>query len=67
VTGHGCGVEKPDPGITFDKPYKAAVGVTKAFNEVVARIIDTPSLWDGDKVSCRASMRAEQRYNGLQI
>jgi Ras-related protein Rab-18 len=25
------------------------VGVTEAFNEVVARIIDTPSLWIEDK------------------
>jgi Ras-related protein Rab-18 len=28
---------------------KTAVGVTEAFNEVVARIIDTPSLWNEDK------------------
>jgi Ras-related protein Rab-18 len=28
---------------------KMAVGVTEAFNEVVARIIDTPSLWNEDK------------------
>jgi hypothetical protein len=26
-----------------------AMGVTEAFNEVVARIIDTPSLWNEDK------------------
>ena len=28
---------------------KTAVGVTEAFNDVVARIIDTPSLWDEEK------------------
>lgn len=28
---------------------KTAVGVTEAFNDVVVRIIDTPSLWDEDK------------------
>jgi Ras-related protein Rab-18 len=28
---------------------KTAVGVTEAFNDVVARIIDTPSLWREDK------------------
>jgi Ras-related protein Rab-18 len=28
---------------------KTAEGVTEAFNEVVARIIDTPSLWNEDK------------------
>jgi Ras-related protein Rab-18 len=28
---------------------KTAVGVTEAFNDVVARIIDTPSLWSEDK------------------
>jgi Ras-related protein Rab-18 len=27
---------------------KTAVGVTEAFNDVVARIIDTPSLWRED-------------------
>jgi Ras-related protein Rab-18 len=27
-----------------------AMGVTEAFNEVVARIIDTPSLWNEDKL-----------------
>ena len=26
-----------------------AMGVTEAFNDVVARIIDTPSLWNEDK------------------
>jgi Ras-related protein Rab-18 len=28
---------------------KTAVGVTEAFNDVVTRIIDTPSLWREDK------------------
>jgi Ras-related protein Rab-18 len=28
---------------------KTAVGVTEAFNDVVARIIDTPSLWREEK------------------
>ena len=28
---------------------KTAVGVTEAFNDVVARIIDTPSLWQEEK------------------
>jgi Ras-related protein Rab-18 len=28
---------------------KTAEGVTEAFNEVVARIIETPSLWNEDK------------------
>jgi Ras-related protein Rab-18 len=28
---------------------KTAVGVTEAFNDVVVRIIDTPSLWREDK------------------
>ena len=28
---------------------KTAVGVTEAFNDVVERIIDTPSLWNEDK------------------
>jgi Ras-related protein Rab-18 len=28
---------------------KTAVGVTEAFNDVVVRIIDTPSLWNEDK------------------
>jgi Ras-related protein Rab-18 len=28
---------------------KTAVGVTEAFDDVVARIIDTPSLWNEDK------------------
>ena len=28
---------------------KTAVGVTEAFNEVVTRIIDTPSLWNEEK------------------
>jgi len=28
---------------------KTAVGVTEAFNDVVARIIDTPSLWRDEK------------------
>ena len=27
-----------------------AMGVTEAFNEVVAPIIDTPSLWNEDKL-----------------
>ena len=28
---------------------KTAVGVTEAFDDVVARIIDTPSLWNEEK------------------
>jgi Ras-related protein Rab-18 len=28
---------------------KTAVGVTEAFNDVVTRIIDTPSLWNEEK------------------
>lgn len=28
---------------------KTAVGVTEAFNDVVERIIDTPSLWNEEK------------------
>jgi Ras-related protein Rab-18 len=28
---------------------KTAEGVTEAFNDVVTRIIDTPSLWDEEK------------------
>jgi Ras-related protein Rab-18 len=28
---------------------KTAVGVTEAFSDVVARIIDTPSLWSEEK------------------
>jgi len=28
---------------------KTAVGVTEAFNDVVVRIIDTPSLWNEEK------------------
>ena len=28
---------------------KTAVGVTEAFNDVVARIIDTPSLWQEEE------------------
>jgi Ras-related protein Rab-18 len=30
---------------------KTAVGVTEAFNDVVARIIDTPSLWREENAS----------------
>ena len=30
---------------------KTAVGVTEAFNDVVTRIIDTPSLWSEEKAT----------------
>ena len=33
---------------------KTAVGVTEAFNEVVERIIDTPSLWGEEKPKAKA-------------
>ena len=32
-----------------EESAKTAEGVTEAFNEVVARIIDPPSLWNEDK------------------
>ncbi|KAI9464401.1 ras-domain-containing protein, partial [Russula earlei] len=36
---------------------KTAVGVTEAFSEVVARIIDTPSLWRDDRSKASSSPR----------
>ncbi|KAH9013698.1 ras-domain-containing protein [Lactarius pseudohatsudake] len=37
---------------------KTAVGVTEAFNDVVARIIDTPALWGDEKPKASSSAKA---------
>ena len=37
---------------------KTAVGVTEAFSDVVARIIDTPALWDEEQPKASSSSKA---------
>ena len=43
---------------------KTAVGVTEAFNDVVTRIIDTPSLWSEEKPATKTSTAAAPRPAG---
>jgi Ras-related protein Rab-18 len=44
---------------------KTAVGVTEAFNDVVTRIIDTPSLWNEEKSKSSGRTTAAANSNTI--
>ena len=48
-TSEGAAFAARTGGLFVEASAKTAEGVTEAFNDVVARIIDTPSLWNEDK------------------
>jgi Ras-related protein Rab-18 len=48
-TSEGAALAAQTGCLFVEASAKTAEGVTEAFNEVVARIIDTPSLWNEDK------------------
>ena len=48
-TSEGAALAARTGCLFVEASAKTAEGVTEAFNEVVARIIDTPSLWNEDK------------------
>ena len=48
-TEEGAGFAARTGCLFVEASAKTAVGVTEAFSDVVARIIDTPSLWREEK------------------
>ena len=46
---------------------KTAVGVTEAFNDVVALIIDTPSLWHEEKPNSLGRIAAANTANTTAV
>ena len=48
-TSEGAALAAQTGCLFVEASAKTAEGVTEAFNEVVARIIDTPSLWNENK------------------